>query len=165
VPGPNRDNIQQWLNQSDIDFFTHFVKAWIPFNAWYRQAYDTLRTEREILDEVKSDGNRIRSRFIAKLEGSDPESEEIRNHIASLHRRLSADPVCDRNNNVVSFENVCTGRNPQSLMTRTYYRWTYTVERKSNPKEVVSQPCRRPHRNRSQRPNRSSQGRAPSCAE
>ena len=56
MPSPNKDNIKQWLEQSDVDYFTHFVKAWIPFNAWYRHAYDTLRTEREILDEVKSIG-------------------------------------------------------------------------------------------------------------
>jgi len=139
MPTPNRDNIRQWLNQSDVDFFTHFVKAWIPFNAWYRQAYDTLRTERDILDEVKTDGNRIRTRFMPKLEGADPDSEEIRNHIAALHRRLSADPLHDRNNNLVSFENVCTGRNPLTICTKTYRRWTYKVERRTGPKQVVSE--------------------------
>ena len=79
---------KQWLDQSDIDHFTYFVKAWIPFNAWYRHSYETLESGREILNAIKSDGNRIRSRFIAKLEGADPESEELRNHIAALHRRI-----------------------------------------------------------------------------
>jgi len=138
MPRPNRDNIKQWLDQSDVDFFTHFVKAWIPFNAWYRHTYDTLRTERDILDEVKSDGNRIRTRFMAKLDGDDPDSEEIRNHIAAMHRRLSSDPLQDRNNNRVSFENVCIGTNPQRIATSTSYGWRYRVERVQNSKNVVS---------------------------
>src|SRR5205807_8557651 len=106
MPTTNIANVNQWLEKSEIDYFTHFVKAWIPFNAWYRQSYDTLKGEREILDQVKSDGNRVRSRFIAKLEGADPESEEIRNHIAALHRRLGADPLKDNKSNVISFERV-----------------------------------------------------------
>lgn len=137
MPRPNRDNIKQWLDQSDVDFFTHFVKAWIPFNAWYRHTYDTLRNERDILDEVKSDGNRIRTRFMVKLDGGDPDSEEIRNHIATLHRRLSSDPVQDRNENRVSFENVCIGKNPQRIVSRSFYNWTYRVERQ-NSNNIVS---------------------------
>jgi len=86
-------NVKQWLEQSDIDYFTHFVKAWIPFNAWYRHAYDTVEQERDVLEAIKTDGNKIRTRFMAKLEGTDPDYEEIRNHIAALHRRLSTDPL------------------------------------------------------------------------
>jgi hypothetical protein len=74
----NTANVKQWLDQSEIDYFTHFVKAWIPFNAWYRHTYDTLDQERQILDTVKSDGNKIRTRFMAKLVKDDPDSQEIR---------------------------------------------------------------------------------------
>src|SRR4051812_22494415 len=112
MPRANQDNVKQWLEKSDVDYFTHFVKAWIPFNAWYRNTYDTLRTERDILDEVKRDGNRIRSRTMARLEGNDPDSEELRNHIAALHRRLSADPLEGRTGRV-TFERVLIGANPQ----------------------------------------------------
>jgi hypothetical protein len=138
MPRANQDNIKQWLDQSDIDYFTHFVKAWIPFNAWYRNAYDTLKTEREILDEVKHDGNRVRSRFTAKLEGADPESEEIRNQIAALHRRLSSDPLMDRNGKVVSLEKVLIGPNPLRFAERKHGHWTYRVERLQNSKNIVS---------------------------
>lgn len=134
----NTANVKQWLEQSEIDYFTQFVKAWIPFNAWYSHTYDTLEQERQILDEIKTDGNRIRSRFMAKLEGTDPESEEIRNHIAALHRRLSADPLHDRKKRQVSFENVSIGPNPVVKETLVSYGWSYTVERKKKPnKEVV----------------------------
>lgn len=140
MPTTNTANVKQWLEQSDVDYFTQFVKAWIPFNAWYSYTYPSLEQERLILDEVKTDGNRIRSRFMAKLEGSDPDSEEIRNHIASLHRRLSADPLEDRKHRRVSFERVCVGPNPNQTETVTHYGWKYIVERKKRPnKEVVSE--------------------------
>ena len=138
MPRANQDNVKQWLDQSDIDYFTYFVKAWIPFNAWYCHAYDTLKTEREILDQVKSDGNRIRSRFMAKLEGADPESEEIRNQIAALHRRLSADPLAGRNRNSVSFEKVLIGPNPHRFAEHKHSHWFYRVERVTSSKNVIS---------------------------
>jgi hypothetical protein len=100
--------------------------------------YDTLRTEREILDEVKRDGNRVRSRLIARLEGGDPESEEIRNQIASLHRRLSSDPLTDKNGKLVSFEKVLIGPNPNRCVERKFGHRTYRVERVQNTKNVVS---------------------------
>ena len=138
MPTNNTANIKQWLDQSEVDYFTQFVKAWIPFNAWYSHTYDTLEQERQILDQIKTDGNKIRSRLMAKLEGTDPDSEEIRNHKAALHRRLSADPLEDRRKRRISFENVSTGPNPNTKETLSSYGWTYTVERKKKPaKEVI----------------------------
>ena len=138
MPSANLANIKQWHDQSDVDYFTYFVKAWIPFNAWYRHSYDTLKTEREILDQVKSDGNSIRSRFIAKIEGGDSDGEEIRNHIAALHRRLSADPLKGHNGKPVNFEKVFIGPNPQKYAEHKHGHWFYRVERIQGSKDVVS---------------------------
>lgn len=137
MPRANQDNVKQWLEKTDIDYFTHFVKAWIPFNAWYRLNYDALRSERDILDEVKRDGNRILSRIVARLEGADPDSEEIRNQIASLHRRLAADPLEGRTGRL-SFERVLIGPSPQRFAERKHGHWFYRVERVPNSKNVIS---------------------------
>lgn len=32
-------HITKWKERARIDFFTEFVKVWIPFNAWYNQYY------------------------------------------------------------------------------------------------------------------------------
>jgi hypothetical protein len=125
----NTDNIKRWLEQSDIDYFTCFVKAWIPFNAWYRNSYEALEQERQILDEIKTGDNRIRSRFIARLVSDDPEWQEVRNHIATLHRRLSLDPLFDRKKRRVSFENVLVGPNSQNFAEHKHGHWFYRVER------------------------------------
>lgn len=137
MPRANQDNVRQWLEKTDIDYFTHFVKAWIPFNAWYRLNYDTLRTEREILDEVKRDGNRIRSRIMAKLGGTDPDSQEIGNHIAALHRRLAADSLEGRNG-ILSLGRVFIGPNSQRLAEHKHGHWFYRVERVASSKNVIS---------------------------
>jgi len=108
------------------------VKAWIPFNAWYRQEYAALNQEREILDAIKVDGNKIRSRFIARLEGGDPETQEIHNHIAALHRRLATDPLADRMGRRIGFDNVVVGRNPKAQDEAKIYGFTYRVERRKN---------------------------------
>ncbi len=138
MPVNNTANIKQWLEKSEVDYFTQFVKAWIPFNAWYRREYDSLERERDILNEIKTDGNRIRSRFIAKLEGDDPDSQEIRNHIAALHRRLSADPLEDSKQRRISFEKVFIGRNPQNSAQNKSGQWFYRVERVASSNNVVS---------------------------
>lgn len=137
MPRANQDNVRAWLEKTEIDFFTHFVKAWIPFNAWYRLNYDTLRTEREILDQVKRDGNRIRSRIMAKLGGTDPDSEEIGNHIATLHRRLAGDPL-EGQNGELTFERVLVGPNPQRFAEHKHGHWFYRVERIASSKDVIS---------------------------
>jgi hypothetical protein len=137
VPAANTANLRQWLVQSEVDYFTHFVKAWIPFNAWYRVEYGDNQTERDILELVKSDGNRIRTRMIARIGASDQEGDEVRNHLAALHRRLSTDPIEDRYRRRISFENVSIGRNPKSQETLTSYGWTYSVERQTAPQRQV----------------------------
>lgn len=43
------DNIEKWKSLSDIDYFTYFVKSWISFNAWYKNSYPNLKTDREAL--------------------------------------------------------------------------------------------------------------------
>jgi hypothetical protein len=30
-----RGNIDHWIRQAEPDYYVFFVKAWIPFNAWY----------------------------------------------------------------------------------------------------------------------------------
>ncbi|MFA7242220.1 MAG: hypothetical protein WC091_19080 [Sulfuricellaceae bacterium] len=133
----NTANVKQWLEQSDIDYFTHFVKAWIPFNAWYRHIY-TFEHENDILNKIKTDGNKIRTRFMATIVKDDPDSVEIRNQIAALHRRLSIDPLEDRKKRSISFENVCVGRNANNKEILCYYGCIYSVERQNKPvKQIV----------------------------
>jgi len=74
---------------------------------------------------------------MARLEGSDPDSQEIRNYIAAFHRRLAADPLEGRNGKV-GFERVLIGPNPQRFSENKYGHWLYRVERIVSSKNIVS---------------------------
>ncbi|MGD1922252.1 MAG: hypothetical protein ACFCAD_27165 [Pleurocapsa sp.] len=39
------ENSEKWKALASIDYFIHFVKAWIPFNAWYKNYYPDLKTD------------------------------------------------------------------------------------------------------------------------
>ena len=49
MPSTYTENADKWKSLADIDYFTHFVKAWIPFNAWYKTYYPTLSTNHRFL--------------------------------------------------------------------------------------------------------------------
>ena len=40
-------HIEKWATQASIDYYMQFIKAWIPFNAWYKQ--DRLRLAKKAL--------------------------------------------------------------------------------------------------------------------
>jgi hypothetical protein len=61
-----------------------------------------------------------RSLFIARLEGKDPDSQEIRSHIATLHRHLSDDPLEDTKKRRISFEKVLIGKNTKRCPNKNW---------------------------------------------
>ena len=80
-------NITRWKERAKIDFFTEFVKAWIPFNAWYNQSYSNANSDREIINEIKFDSC-VKTKIKRLLEGSDDTSNEFKSFIAKFHRIL-----------------------------------------------------------------------------
>lgn len=52
---------REWISQIDIhiDYYSAFIKAWIAFNSWYRSEFGG-RTDRSIIDKLKSDNNRFK---------------------------------------------------------------------------------------------------------
>jgi hypothetical protein len=63
MPNAYTENSQRWLDLSDVDYLAHFVRAWLAFNAWYRNAY-THTSDRTIPDEIKWQSNTVRSRLV-----------------------------------------------------------------------------------------------------
>jgi hypothetical protein len=87
MPNPYIDNAQRWLDLSEVDYISHFVKAWLAFNAWYRNAY-IHTTDRAIIDELKWDHNEVRNRLVPLLSSFVEEAEQFRSFIGILHHRL-----------------------------------------------------------------------------
>lgn len=123
-------NVPTWLQLADlkIDYYTQFVKAWIPFNAWYTVSYhsDTLDTDRKILDEIKNKTNPLRDRIINLIIGSDNISREFRHLIGQLHGELEGHSIPNHDSKI-SFASIIICKNPNTSSNNTYRGLHYKV--------------------------------------
>lgn len=119
--------IKRWIEQSGIDYYISFIKAWIPFNAWYmKEYYDEdlkITTDKAIIDKIKNESNPVKSKIIAMLTAESDESFEFRRRLALLQRSLEQHPLSpDRK---LSFDSICISANTQSTSIFTDHTKTY----------------------------------------
>lgn len=123
-------NVPTWLTIADlrIDYYTQFIKSWIPFNAWYTVSYhsDTLDTDRKIIDEIKNKPNPFRDRIINLLEGEDAIAKQFRFFLAQLHTEMEAHSVPNYENRL-TFSAINIARNPVNQQTLTHRNLSYKV--------------------------------------
>ncbi len=139
---PNlQDNLRGWRDSARIDWFSHFIKAWIPFNAWMTDTYGDLR-DSELLDNIKGGSNVVYNRIVPILtwrqaqardmdgnwQDTSQEADEFRLRIAELHRLLQSCVVEGRKGRV-SFETVDIGHNGHNDEQLTKRRRTFRVRR------------------------------------
>jgi hypothetical protein len=143
-----KDNLRQWRDSARIDWFSQFIKAWIPFNAWMTDTYGDL-SDRELLDKVKAGNNVVYNRIVPSLtwrpaqakgtEGSwqddSQEAAEFRLKIEQLHRLLQS-CVVDGRKGRVSFETVDIGYNAHLEEQRTKRSRNFRVGRDPKKGEV-----------------------------
>lgn len=105
-------NVAAWKNIAEIqiDYFTQFVRAWIPFNAWFSTTYPKENTDREILTRVKSEINPFRDKIILLLTRSDDESLAFQKQLGKLHNALFANPI-PSNDRWITFTNIVIDKN------------------------------------------------------
>jgi len=115
------ENEEKWKTLIDIDYFTHFVKAWVTFNAWYKNNFPNVNTDREAINEIKNCSNRIKSRFNSLISGTSEESEIFKNNLGQLHYFLLNNEI--KNNNIrIWFENFIIEIDRNSLEQRNKIR-------------------------------------------
>lgn len=137
-----KDNLKRWREAAEIDWFSQFIKAWIPFNAWMTDTYGDL-TDRELLDHVKGSGNVVFNRVVPMLsqrlpqardtqrggwQDDSPEALDFRFQISELHRVLQS-CVVDSRRGRVSFETVDIGSNPTKDQQKTKWKRNFRVRR------------------------------------
>lgn len=107
-----KDNWKQWRDSAEIDWFSHFIKAWIPFNGWMTYTFGELN-DRDLLDNVKNGGNVVSNRIVSMLNPEQDRSSDaarFRSHVDALHCLLQVCAVESRRGRV-SFETVDIGAN------------------------------------------------------
>ena len=110
MPSLYTENSEKWKNLASIDYFTQFVKAWIPFNAWYKNYYPNLKTDREAINEIKTQFNKFRNKLISLLKDRGNEGIAFKSRIAELHLELERNHIENKGERI-TFEEIKTEDN------------------------------------------------------
>jgi len=113
MPNQFVNHVDRWLllSESEVDYPLLFVRAWIPFNAWYCTNYQTTR-DRDCIDKIKTDSNQFRAKLVAILTGDFDEAIIFRENLENLHNLLERHPIPDSDPaNRLTFKNLCFRRN------------------------------------------------------
>lgn len=113
-----RGHIDQWLLHSEPDYYLFFLKAWIPFNAWYVAELPNLNKKdskiiKELQDNINSKPRQIIENY---LKGNNHNSTKFRSHLAELHNALET-KVIKHNWQRLSFSQLSLGENPKKFAT------------------------------------------------
>lgn len=124
----SQENINRWIEQSDIDYIGHYVKAWIPFNAWYNNTFQTLNTDREKINEIKKNPNTVRNAINSLMEGDSALSMEFKSYLASLIFHTGELNIQGRDG-VINFENIIKVKNAVNQKNEDFGLNKYFVKR------------------------------------
>ena len=80
-------NEQEWKRLMAVDWLGQYVKAWIAFNAWYRNKFEQSN-DREIIDAIKNDEGDICSKIEGRLINSSAGDKSFQSEVADLHYLL-----------------------------------------------------------------------------
>ena len=111
-----RENIDQWLRQSEPDYYIFFLKAWLPFNAWYVAELPHLKkSDRDIIKELQDNTNSKPRKIIENhLNGILPESLKFQSHFSELHHNLEKIHL-SHNGRRLSFRTISLTENPDKF--------------------------------------------------
>jgi len=107
-------HVDKWLllSESETEFAILFVRAWIPFNAWYCNTYQNT-SDRYCIDAIKSDGNQFRAKIVALLQGDFAEAITFRSYLGNLHNLLERHPIPEADvEKRITFKNIWFRENP-----------------------------------------------------
>lgn len=127
----SHENIVRWIDQSNIDYTTYFIKAWIPFNAWYDLHYHNqpnMDSDRAKINAIKNLANPARNGINDYLETDDQLSNEFKSYLAALHHALRHHQL-DGNDGRISFHEVVKEKNATNVINETFDRTRYFLQR------------------------------------
>lgn len=124
-------HICNWINRSELDYYTMFIKVWIPYNAWYMMNFynESLNrtTDKQIIDFIKDNSNRYRDKICSLLMNSDETSKYFFNYLSKLHFELEAHPIPNFENKI-SFSTINLVKNTTKQYSHHFGKFTYFAE-------------------------------------
>lgn len=141
--------IEKWISQSDVDYYAYFIKAWIAFNAWYRENNPNLDSDRAIINKLKKEGNHFKSSIVSLLSNEDENCKLFRNEVANLHITLNKAQIPfvhpENPDYVILCSEICIEKNPnlynEQKLERNkinYYVRAYENPGPNAPKYVIT---------------------------
>lgn len=135
------DNLKRWRDQAEVDWFSQFIKAWIPFNAWMTDTFGDL-SDRAMLDKVKSEPNVVKNKTLPMLaknlkvahdteggwQDNSSDAQEFRLQVGELHRHLQQCIIEGRKGRVC-FETVDIGANSNKDEQQTKWKRQFRCRR------------------------------------
>ncbi len=124
----NTENLNRWIEQAGIDYISHYIKAWIPFNAWYNHSYPNQPQERKKLNEIISQPNTFRGAIESLMESADQYGNEFRSYIGALYLSLSQVEIHGRDGKI-HFDSMLKKVNIKTQFTKQNQHHSYMIER------------------------------------
>ena len=132
-------NEQEWKRLMAVDWLGQYVKAWIAFNAWYRNAWSKnnfkLPKDREIIEEIKNDEGDVCSKIERCLLDSSTGDKSFQSEVADLHSSLSQAGI-KSNKKRISFEEIEDYKHAKYIK-ETKNRITYKIKICADQKERI----------------------------
>jgi len=122
--------ISNWIDKAQPDYYTMFIKAWIPYNAWYmRNFYDESGTpkcvnDKQIINYIKSNNNTYKDRIISLLRGNNDDSRYFKSCLSNLHSELEAHAT-PNNDERIAFTSICITDNSKTETTIPTSKYSY----------------------------------------
>jgi len=130
MPNNFVEHKDRWLQiaNGEFEYSILFIKAWLPFNAWYCNSYpEEKNRDRPILTKIKTDNNLFKTRIISLLEGDNEESVFFRINLVKLHKQLELCKVPNVENSI-SFRSINYRENPDTIFNKTYRNYRFKIE-------------------------------------
>ncbi len=123
--------IDDWLKKVDIDFYQMFIRAWIPFNAWYMRNYhdyeNKIDSDKIIIGIIKTQENPYKTKIITLLKGNSEDSKDFKKHIGKLYDLLEA-VILPNEQNRISFSSMKLHDNNVRQRNIAFNKKTYKFE-------------------------------------
>ena len=134
-------NELHWKRLIEVDWLGQYVKAWVAFNAWYRNTIKPDPGEdpfgdREIIDKIKDDEGDICSTIEGFLSRDGLDEKSFQSDLADLHKSLDMVVVKSKEKKI-SFEGIEDYQYAKSIDKTERHGVTYEVKVDKNQKKRV----------------------------
>lgn len=109
------ENISKWKAQAEVDYFSLFVPLWLSFNSWFRDKFNSEKSDRHKIDAIKSS---FTSKVFYKFQSyyvsdkNEPlKAKILKSHLGELNKALENSKLkYEGTENKLTFRNILIDR-------------------------------------------------------